>query len=163
MHDMIDGYQQSRRTLRALRTLNTDPAERNVIGGMISDCEYALEWIRTGRRPGSRRGIERRAAYQRIRPTDPLALQSILSRNAAGSPVQASTISDEDRQRIEHVLSRLTVRERECYEMAIGQGMSYSEIAELTGVTKASVQWFVDSARKKIQDWMFRGDLLDWM
>lgn len=64
MQDMVDKYKQTKRVLRALRTLNTDRAEREVIGGMISDCEYVLEWLRTGRRPGNRRGID----PERVRP-----------------------------------------------------------------------------------------------
>lgn len=40
-------------------------SEIKTLGEMILDTEYRLEWLDTGRRPGNKRGIERRAAYQR--------------------------------------------------------------------------------------------------
>ncbi|MCQ6512965.1 hypothetical protein NPN18_24675, partial [Vibrio parahaemolyticus] len=49
--------------------------DKEVIRGMISDLEFAIEWMETGRRPGNRRGIERIAAYQREKPFDLLLMQ----------------------------------------------------------------------------------------
>lgn len=46
------------------------------MGDMISGMEYIIEWLDTGKRPGNKRGIERRATYQRERPMDPLKLQA---------------------------------------------------------------------------------------
>jgi len=157
MYDLMDGYKQTRRVLRALRTLNTDKNDRQVIGGMISDCSYVVEWLQTGRRPGNRRGIERLAAYQRERPTDPIILQAYLARTSAGGTVQAASVSDEDRERIEEVLRQLTPRERDCYVMVIGNGMAYSYVARMLGLKKSSVQWFVDSAKKKIKAYLLGG------
>jgi len=156
MYEMMDRYKKTRKILRALRTLNTDKYERQVIGGMISDCNYVVEWLQTGRRPGNRRGIERLAAYQRERPTDPIILQAYLARTSAGGAVQASSVTDEDRERIEEVLSQLTPRERDCYVMVIGHGMAYSYAAKMLGIKKSSVQWFVESAKKKITAYLFK-------
>lgn len=156
MYEMIGRYKQTKRVLRALRTLNTDKNERQVIGGMISDCNYVVEWLQTGRRPGNRRGIERLAAYQRERPTDPIILQAYLARTSAGGAVQASSVTDEDREKIEEVLSQLTARERDCYILVIGHGMPYSYAANMLGITKSSVQWFVENAKKKIAAHLFK-------
>jgi RNA polymerase sigma-70 factor (ECF subfamily) len=134
-------------------------ADKQTIGEMISDCNYTLEWLETGRRPGNRRGIERRAAYQRERPVDPIVLQTYIRPETR----HTATVSEEDRQRIENILGRLTPRERECYVMVIGSGLSYAEAAELVGVAKGSVQSFVDSAKKKIQKILCEGDLFDFM
>ncbi|WP_141536513.1 hypothetical protein [Bacillus cereus] len=51
---------------------NACEEEKKIFSGMISDLEFTLEWLRTGIRRGNRRGIERRAAYQRERACDPL-------------------------------------------------------------------------------------------
>ncbi|MBU5445179.1 hypothetical protein KQI79_24470 [Paenibacillus sp. MSJ-34] len=153
MQDMVDKYKQTKRVLRALRTLNTDRAEREVIGGMISDCEYVLEWLRTGRRPGNRRGIERRAAYQRECPTDPAVLHTYLVRTSADRAESIPSVSDRDRGKLEKALSILTKRERECYCMVVGQRLPFSEAALLLGIKKGSVQWFVESARKKLKNY----------
>lgn len=45
---------------------------------MASDLQYALEWLKTAKWPGNRRGVERRAAYQCMLPVDPQLLQKII-------------------------------------------------------------------------------------
>lgn len=147
MSDMLEGYVLTRRKLRALRTLNTDKAEREIIGGMISDCTYTIDWLRTGRRPGNRRGIERRAAYQRERPIDPLHLQAYYSNSTAGSP---ANLSSHERFLIEDALRTLTPLERECFEMAYGGCQSHAEIALMLGLSKGNVSTILDRANKKI-------------
>jgi RNA polymerase sigma-70 factor (ECF subfamily) len=37
---------------------NSQNEESEILGGMIADMQFALDWIRTGRRPGSRRCAE---------------------------------------------------------------------------------------------------------
>lgn len=159
MNEMMNRYKHTRRILRAVRTLNTDQNERQIINEMISDCNYVVEWLQTGRRPGNRRGIERLAAYQRERPTDPIILQAYIARTSAGGAVQAASVTDEDRERIEQVLSQLTPRERDCYLLVIGNGMAYSYAAKMLNLKKSSVQWFVESAKKKITAYLFNNKL----
>lgn len=156
-------YRRSERMTRALLARTQDKAERALIGGMISDCDYAAEWLETGRRPGNRRGIERRAAYQRERPMDPLVMQAYLGNRSAGGSVQASSVTDEDRARIDNVLGQLTERERDAYVTVIGQGLPYSEAAALMGVAKGTVQSYIESAEIKIRKQLFQGDLFDFM
>lgn len=156
--DLVPGYRQTRRMLEVVKE-RADEADKQTIGGMISDCDYALEWLHHGRRPGARRGIERRAAYQRERPVDPIVLQAYVAGRSAGGAVQASSISDEDRRRIDNVLEQLTPRERDCYRMALGEGMPYSEIAEMLGIAKGTVQYNVERAAEKIRKLTMQGDL----
>jgi RNA polymerase sigma-70 factor (ECF subfamily) len=158
-----ENYRRSARMARALLARTKDKGDRRTINEMIGECEYAAEWLETGRRPGNRRGIERRAAYQRERPVDPIVLQAYIGHRSAGGAVQASSVTDEDRQRIENVLAKLTNREREAYTMVVGGGLSYSEVAELIGVQKGSVQSFVEAAEKKIRSMLFQGDLFDFL
>lgn len=54
--------------------------------GMNSDVNFAIEWTHTGRRPGNKRGVERRAAYLRGKLMDPVRMQSFVSGNNAGRP-----------------------------------------------------------------------------
>ncbi len=147
MEDLIQQYRFTRRRLRALRTLQGDKAERQVLAEMISDCDYILEWLRSGRRPGNKRGIERRASYQRERPVDPLRMQAYVQQHSAGSP---SNITEWQRYQISDALSRLSERERECYVMARGECHSYAEIAELLSISKSSVEEYVGRAERKI-------------
>jgi RNA polymerase sigma-70 factor (ECF subfamily) len=156
--DLVPSYRNTKRILEQARTRAEDPSDRQTIGGMIRDVEFALEWLQHGRQPGTRRGIERRAAYERERPVDPVHLQAYVANRSAGGPVQAASVSEEDRERIEAILGQLSPRERDCYRMAIGHGLPYSEIAALLGITKSSVQYYVERADIKINR-MIRGQL----
>jgi len=149
VQDLLEGYKYTRKMLRALCTINTNKAEREVIGGMINDCNFVIEWLSTGRRPGNRRGIERRAAYQREKLMDPIRMQAFTAGSTAGS---SANLSDWQRFQIENVLSRLTPRERECYVMAHGECLPHSEIAFLLNISKNSVKEYIRRAQKKISD-----------
>ncbi|WCF10168.1 hypothetical protein NDS46_10100 [Paenibacillus thiaminolyticus] len=94
-----------------IATLESD---MSFLSSMISDREYDIEWMETGRRPGNKRGIERRAAYQRERPVDPLKLQAYVAKSCSGGAVQAERITDRERDRIEFALGQLSPREKEC-------------------------------------------------
>ncbi|EJW14440.1 Fis family transcriptional regulator [Paenibacillus alvei] len=136
-------------------------SEMKTYGEMISDSEFILEWLETGRRPGNKRGIERRAAYQREKPIDPVHLQAYIAKTSSGGAVQVDRLSERERERIEFALGELSLRERECYEMVIGGGLSYGETAEITGLSKSSIQWFVDEAKKKLHHHSRQVDLFD--
>ncbi|RFB28227.1 sigma-70 family RNA polymerase sigma factor [Brevibacillus sp. VP] len=156
MQDLLREYEYTKMQLEAKRRLlkkeNTSKDEINVsdielLGEMISSVDFIIEWIKTGKRPGMRRGIERRAIYQREVLMDPLTLQSHINRTNAGSP---ANITDSQREDIEKALSCLTDREKECYIMAHGQGMTQYAIAELVGISRASVETYIHRAQKKI-------------
>ncbi|WP_429842380.1 sigma factor-like helix-turn-helix DNA-binding protein [Brevibacillus sp. FIR094] len=82
----------------------------------------------TGRRPGNKRGIKRRAAYEREKLMDPVRMQAFVSRSTAGSPCN---LTQWQRFQLEDALSSLTERERECYVLTHGEGFSFDETARL--------------------------------
>lgn len=144
----VENYQLALKIAeRAYRRADAD--DKEVISGMISDCNYIIEWLSTGRRPGNKRGIERLAAYQKEKLVDPLRMQAYVSNSKAGSP---SNLSDWERFQIEDALSRLTERERDCYILAHGECFSFGEIAHLLGIEKGSVQEYIERAQKKISE-----------
>ncbi|MGE7613505.1 sigma factor-like helix-turn-helix DNA-binding protein [Paenibacillus sp. NPDC101420] len=130
---------------RAYRKADAD--DKKVISGMKSDCEFVIEWLTTGRRPGNKRGVERRAAYQKEKLMDPIRMQSFVQHSSAGSP---SNLNDWERFQIEDALSRLTNRERDCFVLAHGECFSFSEIANLLTIHKSSVEVYVKRAQEKI-------------
>ncbi|MFB6364261.1 sigma factor-like helix-turn-helix DNA-binding protein [Paenibacillus elgii] len=141
-------YRRAKRQLEQLRDrLPENHPDHKIIEGMISDCGYAAEWLTTNRMPGSKRGIERRATYQRDKLMDPIRMQAFVQRSTAGSP---SNLTEWQRFQIESALSRLSERERECYVLAHGECFSREYIADLLGITKGSVDQFVSRAQKKI-------------
>lgn len=156
-------YRRSARMTRALLARTQDKAERELIGSMVSECDYAAEWLETGRRPGNRRGIERRAAYQRERPMDPLVMQAYIGNRNAGGAVQASSVTDEDRARIDNILGQLTERQRDAFVAVRGTGLPFSEVAEMMGISKGGLQDLVEAAETKIRKFLFQGDLFDFL
>lgn len=178
MHDLLNSYKETRKTLRqiqselkdsddAIRVVRLEEAkrqtgrsksvssgdehktERQIIGEMIGDTEFVIEWLETGRRPGNKRGIERRAAYEREKLMDPVRMQAFVSRGTAGSPCN---LTEWQRFQLEDALAILTERERECYVLTHGEGFSFEETARLLQITKSSVQTLVTRAQAKISE-----------
>ncbi|MGG4035866.1 sigma factor-like helix-turn-helix DNA-binding protein [Paenibacillus cisolokensis] len=148
MRDLKLAYRQTYWQLRrALKACGDDGPDAPILRSAISDVNYAIMWLHTGRRPGNKRGIERRAAYQREKLVDPLKMQAYMSPARAVSP---TTLTDDERFRLEEALRRLSDRERECYELKHGQGFSHAYIAQLLGMTKASVDEYVQRAQRKV-------------
>lgn len=68
MQDLLQGYKETRRMLKRMHKECQGKYEvtgRQILSSMIREIEWVIEWLETGRRPGNRRGIERRASYQK--------------------------------------------------------------------------------------------------
>ncbi|MFJ9498759.1 sigma factor-like helix-turn-helix DNA-binding protein [Brevibacillus centrosporus] len=178
MHDLLKSYKETKKALKrmqsemkdsvdAIRVVRLEEAkrktgrekavcngdenktERQIIGEMVGDTEFVIEWLETGRRPGNKRGIERRAAYEREKLMDPVRMQTFVSRSTAGSPCN---LTDWQRFQLADALSCLTDRERECYVLTHGEGFSFEDTARLLQITKSSVQTLVTRAQSKISE-----------
>lgn len=147
MESLAESYKHTQHMLRNAKQYQHEPAQSRMLSEMAGDCGFVVEWIQAGRMPGNRRGIERRAAYQREKLVDPIHMQAYVQRSAAGSP---ANLSDGDRLKLEQALSMLSERERECYLLAHGECFSYQEIAELLQVTKGSVSQYIRRAQIKL-------------
>lgn len=154
MYDLLQEYKQTLKHTKKLFKHASDE-DKKIIRGIISDLEFSIEWMETGRRPGNRRGIERRAAYQREKLFDPLLMQKYFR---SGEPTyewddhnKESVITSWDRERIEDALSVLTEREREVYLMSRGYCLTHSEIANYLCISSSSVQTMIERAEKKIK------------
>lgn len=147
MKNLIISYQGSLRLVRHLKETANDE-DKILLSSMESDLRYALEWMKTARRPGNRRGIERLAAYQREKPMDPLLMQKYFS----STTTMHSQLDQTDLDRIEDALSVLTKLEKEIYLMARGQALPRSEIAIILGIEKGTVNKILTRADNKIKD-----------
>lgn len=130
-------------------------SDKETIGWLLGNLEYSLEWMETCRRPGNKRGIERRAAYQRERPMDPLIMQRYIEHVGVETYPrmnrgQRDAVTLEERQRIEEALSVLSEKEKEAYLMTRGNGLSFGKAASLLGVTSSAVKDRVRRAERKI-------------
>src|SRR5690606_22020177 len=122
---LIEEYSVGKRELEQYReTLDKyeDEIEYDAVTGMISDMKFALEWMRRGRRPGNRRGVEKRNVYHRT---------SLLDENLFPSldlEMSERKLTDTEKRNIIDILRELSFRERQCYLLHMAYGMSYAEI-----------------------------------
>ncbi|WP_081966003.1 sigma factor-like helix-turn-helix DNA-binding protein [Paenibacillus sp. FSL H7-0357] len=146
LEGMLSDYQDTLKVAECAY-VNADADDRKIISGMVSDCKYIIEWLTTGRRPGNRRGIERRAGYEREILLEPLRMQLFTSSDAIN---RSDSITDDRRSLLDFALEPLSKRERECYMMAHGEGFSHACIAEMLGISAGSVSEYIQRAQRKI-------------
>ncbi len=128
--------------------------DKSIINSWISNLEYALEWMQSGKQPGAKRGIERRAAYERNRPFDPILMQKFFRSEenvySWDREEKESLISAEDRERIEEALHTLSPIEKEIYLMVRGRSFTWGKAAKELKITKSRVQGALLRADAKI-------------
>jgi DNA-directed RNA polymerase specialized sigma subunit, sigma24 homolog len=108
--------------------------------------------MKTGRMPGSRRGITRRSSVQREIPVDPSNVAFI---RAAVLQSEPSEISERMQRAINDlgiVLKDLTAKEKEAYSLVRANGYSFGAAAQIMQIQKATVQTLVKRAEEKISD-----------
>lgn len=147
---LITEYGKSKKLLEAYKlTLDPDnPDDRfdsKQVGGMISGLQVSMEWMRTSRSPGSRRGVDRKDAYKYCALMDMDLLPYV------NPEPEVMEITNENRRQLVNVLLKLSDRERQCYLLHMAQGLSYADIGKELKLTKAAVQSYVDRARGKVQ------------
>ena len=131
-----DGIRDLDRYRRSLdRTDIYQAEESRTIAGMLSDMRYSLEWMRRGRRPGSRKGAERRDIYRR---------RELLA--------QVEPLTEEERRRLIDCVAVMTERELTCWLLHMAHGLTQNEIAARLKISRASVRMYLDRAKKKVEE-----------
>ncbi|MDF1510581.1 sigma-70 family RNA polymerase sigma factor [Robertmurraya sp. DFI.2.37] len=148
---LIEEYSIGKKALEEYKeSLNLDiPEDKEdykIVSEMISDMQYALDWMKKGRRPGNRRGIDRRSVYQRTSLMD----MDIFPEINLQQPKRI--LSDEEKLKIVDVLMELSARERQCYLMHMAQGKSYAQISAILEISRRTVQQYVERAKKKVKN-----------
>ncbi|MGO4147941.1 sigma factor-like helix-turn-helix DNA-binding protein, partial [Paenarthrobacter sp. YAF11_1] len=117
--------------------------ELKVVDEMVSDMRFAIEWMRKGRRPYARRGVDIRDAYSRSILMD----MDLLPAAVTPEVEQETAITLAEKKTLVKIMLQLSTRERQCYLLHMAQGMSLTEIAEELKMKKASVQRYVTRAK----------------
>lgn len=110
--------------------------EAETVSGMISDLRFAIDWMRRGRRPGNRRGVDRTDIYRQ---------RELIKQ------LQSSRVQKYDVQKLVQILLEFSDRERTCFLLHMAHGLTISDIAESLNISRTSVQSYILRARKKIQ------------
>ncbi|CAI6069191.1 sigma factor-like helix-turn-helix DNA-binding protein [Cohnella sp. JJ-181] len=133
--------------------------QRRLVIDMIAGCSHIIEWLETGRMPGTRRGIERRAGYQREAPTDPSLLAAVLEGRGAVAikqPVEKDK-PDAANLALQRALRGLTEREKDCFRLSQAEGFTLAEVAEMLRISKSSAGTYLLRARRKIESNLLPG------
>ncbi|GIN71148.1 hypothetical protein J14TS2_16230 [Bacillus sp. J14TS2] len=146
---MIIQYEGGRRELGRMKQnlgdSDLDRQDKKHINSMISDMSFALDWMKTGRRPGNLRGIDRRSVYQRTALVD---MELMPSLDITPEP---RDLENDEKQALMNILIDLSHRERQCYLLHMSQGWSMQEIADELNIKKPTVQKFIERAKNKIK------------
>ncbi|ACT00275.1 RNA polymerase, sigma-24 subunit, ECF subfamily [Paenibacillus sp. JDR-2] len=152
--DLERAYRATHKRLRAALVKtgeNGSHPDENIIRGAISDVNFAIGWMQTGKRPGSKRGIERRGIYANTKLVDPLTLQSY------ANPINSrsgSSLTEDEKELLREALDLLSDQERECYVMSHGHGLTHAYIAEVMKLSKSAVASYIKRAHEKVsKDW----------
>ncbi|MFD2330654.1 sigma factor-like helix-turn-helix DNA-binding protein [Cohnella sp. GCM10020058] len=154
VEERIKEYNEGRRMLEKYRASLLHPKhqtdrqreELTIIDGMISDMRYAVEWMRSGRRPGGRRGVDAKDAYKR---SVLLNMDLFPSLDLNYDEIE---LTDEQKKAIVRVLLRMTERERECYLLHMAHGMSFAQIGAQLRLSRSTVQHNIMRAKAKIPE-----------
>ncbi|PAF34133.1 hypothetical protein CHH69_17435 [Terribacillus saccharophilus] len=146
---MVDEYSEGKKALEKLKDSYDEndldeQNDRKAVNSMISTMEYSLDWMKKGRRPGNRRGAERRAVYQRTAYME-MDIFPELEEEKREIPIEM-------KRKLVDILMELSDRERECYLMHMTKGFSFAQIANFLGVSRSSVQRYIERAKKKIKN-----------
>lgn len=156
MEKLIKEYRESLKLVnKAKNKLPSDDLDKSTLGGMSSDLQFAIQWMRTGKNPNARRGIENEIAYKREIPFSQLSheVQSRLELTES----RARSVSETDQQMIHSVLELLTERQRDVYIAIKGKCLTYEQTAEILKISKPSVQHHFQRSEKKIKTALQQG------
>lgn len=155
---MIPEYIEGRQDLkkRADQVDRANPIEMNDLkqfNSMIDSMTYSVEWMTTGRQPNTYRGVDEKAVYQR-RSYENIDLIPDIAEQLEEESINKKHLfmSREEKVILADILSSFSLRERTCYILHEGQKMSMAKIADELGITKRSVQQYIERARKKVQE-----------
>ncbi|MCP3763883.1 hypothetical protein NLX67_16040 [Domibacillus sp. A3M-37] len=153
MRTLIYEYKQSLRALKEMKAaieakpelLEQDLQDKTLINSMISEVEFAIQWMVSGRNPDARRGADRTGAYT----LDPKLIEAVVPNKVIE---EERKITADEQWLLDDVLADLTKRERDIFTLVKAEGITFEYTAELLGITKSSVQTYLERAEKKIED-----------
>lgn len=127
--------------------------DKNIINSWISNLQYSIQCLSTGKRPESTRGIERRSVYQKEILTDATEIAKIIE---SGQIFYLE--GDESNEEQEHfdqvtnsILEILTDKERDIYKMSIN-GLALFEITKYMDMPYKTVYKYIKRCEEKISN-----------
>jgi len=125
-----------------------DAQDLKQIDSMIGSMSYSVEWLEKGRQPDSYRGIDKKDAYRLKYYEDMDILPDI--NEELRKEREPLYLSREQRRLLLNLIRSFSNRERQCFIMYEAEGLSMQKIADRLGISKGTVQTYINRAKKKI-------------
>lgn len=119
------------------------------INSMIESMTFSMEWLETGRQPGTYKGIDKKSIYQHQSFASMDFIPDITEQLEEG-PKQLY-MTAEEKIILADIFASLSLRERQCYILHEASGMSMGKIAVEIGLKRRTVQQYIERAREKIK------------
>ncbi|WP_309087172.1 sigma-70 family RNA polymerase sigma factor [Domibacillus sp.] len=153
MRTLIYEYKQSLRALKEMKAaieskselLEQDLQDKTLINSMITEMEFAIQWMASGRNPDARRGADRTGVYT----LDPKIIEVVVPNKVTS---EERKLTEEEKWLLDDMLADLTARERDVFTLVKAERLTFEYTAELLGLTKSSVQTYLKRAERKIED-----------
>lgn len=121
---------------------------------MIESMTLSLEWMTTGRQPGTYRGVDEKSVYQKRSYENIDLIPDIEMQLREENDINKKYLfmTKEEKIILADILASFSLRERQCYILHVAQKRSMSDIANELGVSKSMVQQSIRRAKKKINE-----------
>lgn len=126
--------------------------DKKIVSSIIRDLEFTVQWLSTGRQPGTKKGIDSLAAYQIEKPFDPYLMQLYVK----AEPIvyewefEPSEEGEEKEKLAKQILSVLSKKEKEILMLSVN-GLSQYEIADTLQMPRETVRDTVRRSKEKIE------------
>lgn len=153
IQEYTDGRQELRKKADQLDRGNpVEMEDLKHFNSMIESMSYSLEWMTSGRQPGTYRGVDEKAVYQRRSYENIDLIPDIAEQLREENDINKKHLfmTKEEKIIMADILSSFSLRERQCYLLHVAQGMSMSAIGEELNVNKGTVHEYIKRARAKV-------------
>ena len=153
--EYIEGRQDMKK--RADQVDRDNPIEMNDLkqfNSMIDSMTYSLEWMTTGRQPNTYRGVDEKSVYQKRSYENIDLIPDIEMQLREENDINKKHLfmTKEEKIILADILSSFSLRARTCYILHEGQKMSMAKIGDELGLSKGTVQGYIEKARKKVKE-----------
>ncbi|GGG32858.1 hypothetical protein GCM10007425_29390 [Lysinibacillus alkalisoli] len=172
MLDMLSSYHETKKRTKELKhqleekreTMKDNRSETasldneiSIVNSMLSDIEYTIAWLTSGRQPGAMRGIERQAAYKREVPFDSKWLDVMIEQGTIIHELEKpdGEVEEMKEQLVADLKKCLTSTQQDVFIM-VAQGLERSNIAKVLGISRQAVHETIVRGKRNIKEagWM---------
>ncbi|WP_368868365.1 sigma factor-like helix-turn-helix DNA-binding protein [Staphylococcus epidermidis] len=153
MKDLLIEYRKTRlNVLSKIKKLeqsnNNELDDLPLYKSMLADINYVIDWLKEGHQPGNYNAIDKSQCYLVDQQVIAKACDESMYKKISNE--EYKNIVEDINNPISYALMKLTPIELECFIMVKCEGLSYSEVANLLGVKRGTIQKHLERAKCKI-------------